>query len=126
MSVRVVARIRPLLKNELDKDVIVTVDSTQAGGASNVVKIPSPKNPTEEFTFAFNSVYDQQTSQEELFTAESNYSSRLPDSGTLRPMLKKLICSRSSPKSPFSGTRSHILRLRRHRDRQDAHNARRP
>ncbi|KAH8903340.1 kinesin-domain-containing protein [Coniochaeta sp. PMI_546] len=70
MSVRVVARIRPLLKNELDKDVIVTVDSTEEGRAPNLVKIPSPKNAAEEFTFAFNSVYDQQTSQEELFSAE--------------------------------------------------------
>ena len=72
MSVRVVARIRPLLKNELDKDVIVTVDSTDEGRAPNVVKIPSPKNAAEEFTFAFNSVYDQQTTQEELFSAEGN------------------------------------------------------
>lgn len=70
MSVRVVARVRPLLKSELDKDVIVTVDSTEEGRAPNVVKIPSPKNAAEEFTFAFNSVYDQQTSQEELFSAE--------------------------------------------------------
>jgi hypothetical protein len=70
MSVRVVARIRPLLGDELDKDVIVTVDSTEEGRAPNVVKIPSPKNAAEEFTFAFNSVYDQPTSQEELFTAE--------------------------------------------------------
>ncbi|OIW26620.1 kinesin-domain-containing protein [Coniochaeta ligniaria NRRL 30616] len=70
MSVRVVARIRPLLKNELDKDVIVTVDSAEEGRAPNLVKIPSPKNAAEEFTFAFNSVYDQQTSQEELFSAE--------------------------------------------------------
>ncbi|KAB5542560.1 kinesin-II 95 kDa subunit [Coniochaeta sp. 2T2.1] len=70
MSVRVVARVRPLLKSELDKDVIVTVDSTEEGRAPTLVKIPSPKNAAEEFTFAFNSVYDQQTSQEELFTAE--------------------------------------------------------
>jgi len=73
MSVRVVARIRPLLKNELDKDVIVTVDSTEEGRAPNVVKIPSPKNAAEEFTFAFNSVYDQQTTQEELFSAEGTW-----------------------------------------------------
>ncbi|KAB5536291.1 kinesin, partial [Coniochaeta sp. 2T2.1] len=70
MSVRVVARVRPLLKSELDKDVIVTVDSTEQGRAPTLVKIPSPKNAAEEFTFAFNSVYDQQTGQEELFTAE--------------------------------------------------------
>lgn len=36
----------------------------------NIVKIPNPKNESEEFSFAFNGVYDQQTTQEELFTAE--------------------------------------------------------
>ncbi len=70
MSVRVVARIRPLLKNELDKDVIVTVDSAEEGRAPNLVKIPSPKNEAEIFSFAFNSVYGQETTQEELFDAE--------------------------------------------------------
>ncbi|KAK8137861.1 Kinesin-like protein [Apiospora sp. TS-2023a] len=70
MSVRVVARIRPLLEKELDKDIIVHAASTEDGKPTTLVKIPSPKNGAEEFTFAFNSVYDQQTSQEELFTAE--------------------------------------------------------
>lgn len=70
MSVRVVARIRPLLEKELDKDTIVTVQSSEEGKKPNIVKIPNPKNETEEFSFAFNGVYDQPTSQEELFTAE--------------------------------------------------------
>ncbi|KAI1770113.1 kinesin-domain-containing protein [Hypoxylon cercidicola] len=70
MSVRVVARIRPLLENELDKDVIVHPASNDDGKTSNVVKIPNPKNESEEFSFAFNSVYEQATSQEQLFTAE--------------------------------------------------------
>ncbi|KAI8631496.1 kinesin-II 95 kDa subunit [Xylariaceae sp. FL1651] len=70
MSVRVVARIRPLLENELDKDVIVHAASNDDGRTSNVVKIPNPKNEAEEFSFAFNSVYDQSTTQEDLFTAE--------------------------------------------------------
>ncbi|KAL0940056.1 kinesin family protein [Colletotrichum truncatum] len=70
MSVRVVARIRPLLEKELDKDTIVRADSTEEGKHATLVKIPSPKNETEEFSFAFNSVYDQSTTQEELFTAE--------------------------------------------------------
>ncbi|KAJ9133408.1 Kinesin-like protein KIF22 [Pleurostoma richardsiae] len=68
MSVRVVARIRPLLNSELDKDTIVWADSNNDG--RQVVKIPNPKNETEEFSFAFNSVYDQATNQEALFTAE--------------------------------------------------------
>ncbi|KAK8055207.1 kinesin family member 22 [Apiospora rasikravindrae] len=70
MSVRVVARIRPLLEKELDKDIIVHAASTDDGKPTTLVRIPSPKNGAEEFTFAFNSVYDQPTSQEELFNAE--------------------------------------------------------
>ncbi|KAL2135118.1 hypothetical protein VTI74DRAFT_9711 [Chaetomium olivicolor] len=70
MSVRVVARIRPLLEKELDKDVIVRADRVDEGKPLNVVKIPNPKNETEEFSFAFNSVYDRTTTQEELFAAE--------------------------------------------------------
>ncbi|KAH6653304.1 P-loop containing nucleoside triphosphate hydrolase protein [Truncatella angustata] len=72
MSVRVVARIRPLLPHELDKpkDIIVHAASTDDGKPNTLVRIPSPKNEAEEFTFAFNSVYDQPTTQEDLFTAE--------------------------------------------------------
>ncbi|KAI1483651.1 kinesin heavy chain [Daldinia eschscholtzii] len=70
MSVRVVARIRPLLEKELDKDVIVHAASNDDGKTSNVVKIPNPKNESEEFSFTFNGVYDQSTTQEQLFTAE--------------------------------------------------------
>jgi hypothetical protein len=73
MSVRVVARIRPLLEQELDKDIIVRAASNNDGKTSNVVKIPSPKNESEEFSFTFNSVYDQPTTQEELFTAEGTH-----------------------------------------------------
>ncbi|KAJ8127417.1 hypothetical protein O1611_g6219 [Lasiodiplodia mahajangana] len=70
MSVRVVARIRPLLEKEADKDIIVRPASNDDGNSSNVVKIPNPRNESEEFSFTFNSVYDQSTTQEELFTAE--------------------------------------------------------
>ncbi|KAF6806041.1 kinesin family protein [Colletotrichum sojae] len=70
MSVRVVARIRPLLPKELDKDTIVSADCTPGDQHPTLVKIPNPKKEGEEFSFAFNSVYDQQTNQEELFTNE--------------------------------------------------------
>ncbi|KAH8895868.1 kinesin-domain-containing protein [Thozetella sp. PMI_491] len=70
MSVRVVARIRPLLEKELDKDIIVRADRAAEDKPLTLVKIPSPKNEAEEFSFAFNSVYDQGTSQEDLFTSE--------------------------------------------------------
>lgn len=99
MSVRVVARVRPLLPKELDKDVIVRVDSTEDGRPPNVVKIPSPKNEAEEFSFAFNGVYDQATSQEELFNAE----------GTRIPTLLLPIPSSTNPpycQSPLTSRRS--------------------
>ncbi|KAH7325047.1 P-loop containing nucleoside triphosphate hydrolase protein [Stachybotrys elegans] len=70
MSVRVVARIRPLLDKELDKDMIVRADSIEPGKPNTMVKIPNPRNEGEEFSFTFNSVYDQSTSQETLFTSE--------------------------------------------------------
>lgn len=70
MSVRVVARVRPLLNDELEKDVIVHADTKDGSKKANVVKIPNPKNETEEFSFTFNGVYDQGTTQEELFNAE--------------------------------------------------------
>lgn len=74
MSVRVVARIRPLLPKELDKDTIVSAGSTEEGRPPTLVKIPNPKNESEEFSFAFNSVYDQSATQETLFTSEGTCS----------------------------------------------------
>ncbi|PNP84430.1 hypothetical protein FNYG_02059 [Fusarium nygamai] len=70
MSVRVVSRIRPLLEKERECDIIVRADTADAGKPNTVVKIPNPKNEAEEFSFAFNGVYDRSTTQEELFTAE--------------------------------------------------------
>ncbi|KAI1006769.1 hypothetical protein K3495_g1447 [Podosphaera aphanis] len=70
MSVRVVARIRPLLPHELDKDTIVRAESSQEGKPCNVVRIPNPKKESEEFSFRFNAVYDLKSTQEELFTNE--------------------------------------------------------
>lgn len=70
MSVRVVARIRPLLEKERDSDVIISAAHAEDG--KPVVKIPSPKNNAEEFSFGFNAVYDDATTQEALFSAESS------------------------------------------------------
>jgi hypothetical protein len=71
MSVRVVARIRPLLKNEIDKDIIVTAapndDSTTN---AQIVRIPNPKNDAELYSFQFNSVYEQDATQQQLFDNE--------------------------------------------------------
>jgi hypothetical protein len=64
MSVRVIARIRPLLKKELEKDVIVSATN------STIVRIPNPKNDAEIYSFQFNSVYEQDTTQQEIFDNE--------------------------------------------------------
>ncbi|KIW89430.1 uncharacterized protein Z519_09586 [Cladophialophora bantiana CBS 173.52] len=69
MSVRVVARIRPLLKSEIEKDQIVT-SHNGADGKPTIVKIPNPKNFAEEYSFQFNSVYEQDATQQEIFDAE--------------------------------------------------------
>ena len=69
MSVRVVARIRPLLKSELDKDIIV---ETSASGTepTTIVRLPNPRNESEAFSFQFNSVYDQHATQQQIFDEE--------------------------------------------------------
>jgi hypothetical protein len=66
----VVARIRPLLDKELDKDIIVRAECSQDDKPMNIVRIPNPKNEVEEFSFTFNGVYDLGTTQEELFNKE--------------------------------------------------------
>ncbi|KAJ5679776.1 hypothetical protein N7462_008020 [Penicillium macrosclerotiorum] len=89
MSVRVVARVRPLLKSERELDIILRTGSSAGttDGKSqqslnsdrklaalrdrdNVVRIPNPKNEGEEYTFQFNAVYDADVAQQELFDAE--------------------------------------------------------
>lgn len=79
MSVRVVARIRPLLKAELGKDVIVTAESagSEIDSSPTVVRIPNPKNESESYTFQFNSVYEQEASQQQIFENEGR-SKRVP------------------------------------------------
>ena len=75
MSIRVVARLRPPLDKEPEKETIVYADRVDEGKPLTVVKIPNPKNGAEEFSFAFNRVYDQATSQEALFSAEGEHAS---------------------------------------------------
>lgn len=72
MSVRVVARIRPLLTAELDKDTIVssTGSDDKPSSPSTAVRIPNPKNDGENFTFQFNSVYSQEATQQNIFDNE--------------------------------------------------------
>ncbi|KAL3480634.1 kinesin family protein [Aspergillus californicus] len=89
MSVRVVARVRPLLKSERDVDVILHTGAKHAltskadrkscqdtsklaalRDRDTLVRIPNPKNENEEYSFQFNAVYDAEASQQELFEAE--------------------------------------------------------
>ncbi|KAL3461340.1 P-loop containing nucleoside triphosphate hydrolase protein [Aspergillus heterothallicus] len=86
MSVRVVARVRPLLKSERDVDIILHTGSKQGKAdkkasqetsklaalrdRDTLVRIPNPKNENEEYSFQFNAVYDAEASQQELFEAE--------------------------------------------------------
>jgi hypothetical protein len=92
MSVRVVARVRPLLKAEREQDVILRIGSsshtlppkedqkTTRGNSAvaklrdrdTVVRIPNPKNENEEYSFQFNAVYDAEASQQELYDAEGS------------------------------------------------------
>ena len=69
MSVRVVARIRPLLKAENERDVIVDA-ATDSANSKTTVRIPNPRNEAEAFTFQFNSVYGSGASQADIFDNE--------------------------------------------------------
>jgi hypothetical protein len=70
MSVRVVARVRPLLKSEREDDIIVRSAEATNDSRSTLLKIPNPKNFSEEYSFQFNSVYGSESTQQEIFEAE--------------------------------------------------------
>jgi hypothetical protein len=88
MSVRVVARLRPLWKTERDLDVVVHTTNSLSHpigkenpdvnpalrDRDNIVKIPNPKNEGEQYAFQFNAVYDGNTTQQEIFDAEGRFS----------------------------------------------------
>lgn len=103
MSVRVVARIRPLLgSKELEKDSIVRAERSSPDGPMNVVRIPNPKNETEEFSYTFNGVYDIETTQEELFTREGTPRSPFPPRGAGLPRTDVFVVA-PTLKSLFQG-----------------------
>ncbi|KAF2722395.1 kinesin-domain-containing protein [Polychaeton citri CBS 116435] len=72
MSVRVVARIRPLLKAETQADTIVTSASSPSDkkDSRTIVRIPNPKNEFEAYSFQFNNVYGQEATQAQIFDDE--------------------------------------------------------
>lgn len=59
-----------MLEGEAEKDIIVRAESHDGNKKPTIVKIPNPKNESEDFNFSFGGVYDQSATQEALFTAE--------------------------------------------------------
>lgn len=92
MSVRVVARIRPLLKQELDRDTIVTAEGDSADRPT-VVRIPNPKNDSETFSFQFNGVYDSEATQQQLFEQEGSCHSKSARTSGTRTLTDLNSCS---------------------------------
>lgn len=60
-TVRIIARVRPLLKGEIEKDIVVYTEGT-------AISMPNPKNENENFTFPFNAVHDGESDQSQLFS----------------------------------------------------------
>ena len=73
-GIRVVARVRPQHKNELEKDVIVSTANNDSGAT---VKIPNPKKESETYAFQFGGAYDQTATQQEIYEHESKRLSTL-------------------------------------------------
>lgn len=72
-TVRVVARLRPLLKTENPNDTIVETSSSTSSSTVeklDTVKIPSAKNAGENYTFQFQSVFPETSTQQEIFDTE--------------------------------------------------------
>lgn len=69
MSVRVVARIRPLLKAEAEKDIIIEAGSSLGSTTPSIIRIPDPKHGTTQ-SFTFGIVYDSDATQQKLFDQE--------------------------------------------------------
>ncbi|KAI5806266.1 P-loop containing nucleoside triphosphate hydrolase protein [Geopyxis carbonaria] len=59
-EVKIVARIRPLLPNEHEKDIVVVSEGSS-------ITIPNPKNPNETFTFPFHAVHGMEADQTQVF-----------------------------------------------------------
>ena len=126
MSVRVIARVRPLLKSERELDVIVRTGTSSLSADAklretengdqklaalrdrdNVVRIPNPKNEAEEYTFNFNAVYDSDVVQQELFDAEG----MLHDKTFPWPERETNRMTQSRPRSNISSMDSMSLSL---------------
>jgi len=62
-TVRVIARIRPLLAKETEDDIIVKVKEDRP-----IITIPNPKNEKENFIFPFAAVLGSETTQAQIFS----------------------------------------------------------
>lgn len=138
MSVRVIARVRPLLKSERELDVIIRTGNSSSelakvkkgspdGKTSAVLKdretavrIPNPKNEGEQYTFQFNAVYGGNATQQEIFDAEGQSENSLQ---ILEHPALIVTYSRSYRETPVQWIRCHNLCLRSHWNRQDPYNA---
>ena len=119
MSVRVVARIRPLLKAEVEKDQILSIHNA-SNGKPQVIKIPNPKLQHEGYSFNFAAAYGQDTTQQDLFDVEGMVTD-VCDHLTTDAQLN----SRAYYQTPIPRFRRDLIRLWRHRKRKDTHDARR-
>jgi hypothetical protein len=119
MSVRVVARIRPLLKQEIEKDVIVTPSSSDQTNTQNLIRIPNPKNHAELYSFQFNSVYDQHAVQQEIFESEGTTGNKQP-----AHVFMLTVQSCADGQTSLQGVRCYDFCIWSNWHRQDAHDAR--
>lgn len=74
-----VARIRPLLKSEIEKDVILETAADIKDGKT-IVKIPNPKCQSETYSFHFNNMYDGDATQAQIFDDEGEICGHWRDS----------------------------------------------
>lgn len=63
-NVRIIARVRPLIKGETEKDIVVLT-------SGDTISMPNPKNENESFSFPFHSVRGQDSDQAQLFSEVS-------------------------------------------------------
>ena len=117
MSVRVVARIRPLLSSENEIDTIVRTGGADEKARPNVVKVPNPKNLSEEYSFQFNSVYGEDATQQEIFDAEGKLHYRQGIELALTTC-----SSRPHHQAPLPRLRCYAFRLRVDGDWQNSYN----
>ena len=76
MTVRVVARIRPQQKQELEQESILATTGDSDTLSQQILRIPNPKNESEVFAFKFTSVYNQSATQQQIFDNEGKLSCR--------------------------------------------------